>query len=293
MQNQTIGFIGLGVMGGGMAKNTVRKHGGQVRFFDLNAQAMADVGTAGGTPASSVAEAVRDADVIFLSLPGGKQVKQVCLGEDGIAASAKRGAVVVDLSTTTVADARAVAAGLAEKGVEFVDAPVARGRQAAIDGTLSIMVGATETLFAKVEPLLRYMATDVSLCGEVGCGQAVKLINNTLLMENITALAEMMIVGERAGVAPGVLLDVLSKGSADSFALRNHGMKAMLPRQFPAKAFPVPYAIKDLSYTMELAKDCGVHAKLPGLAMKYLERALEKGYSDEYFPVIIEVVETD
>jgi 3-hydroxyisobutyrate dehydrogenase-like beta-hydroxyacid dehydrogenase len=100
-------------------------------------------------------------------------------------------------------------------------------------------------------------------------------------------------VGERAGVAPGVLLDVLSKGSADSFALRNHGMKAMLPRQFPAKAFPVPYAIKDLSYTMELAKDCGVHAKLPDLAMKYLERALEKGYSDEYFPVIIEVVEAD
>ena len=100
------------------------------------------------------------------------------------------------------------------------------------------MVGAEPGLFAKVEPYLRYMGSDVTLCGGTGGGQVVKLINNTLLFEHVAALAEMMVVAERAGVKPATLLEAVSKGSGDSFALRNHGMKAMLPREFPERSFP-------------------------------------------------------
>lgn len=283
-----LGFVGLGVMGSGMCGNVVRKHSAPVHAFDMNPAALAVQVEAGAVAAANVAALAQTAEVIFLSLPGGKQVAAVC-GE--IAAHAKPGTIVVDLSTTGVSEARAVAGVLAGHGIEFADAPVARTRQAAIDGTLSIMVGSTEVLFARIEPLLRYMGSDVTYCGDVGCGQVVKLINNTLLFEQVAALAEMFVVAERAGVAPARLVEAISLGSGDSFALRNHGLKAMVPRQFPEKAFPMPYAIKDLGYTIELAEQMGVEPRLPRLAAEYYQAAIDAGIAEKYFPAIIEVVD--
>jgi 3-hydroxyisobutyrate dehydrogenase-like beta-hydroxyacid dehydrogenase len=284
----TLGFIGLGVMGGGMCANVVRKHGGTVHVFDINAEALAAQVEHGALQAASVAEVAQHAEVIFLSLPGGKQVAAV---SEEIAAHARPGTVVVDLSTTSVTEARAVAARLAEAGMAFADAPVARTRQAAIDGTLSIMVGADEALFARIEPLLRYMGSDVTLCGEVGCGQVVKLVNNTLLFEQVAAIAEMMVVAERAGVTPAKLIEAVGLGSGNSFALQTHAKKAMAPRDFPAKAFPMPYALKDLSYTIDLAEQMGVEPRLPRLVSEYYQAAIDAGIGDKYFPAIIEVVD--
>jgi 3-hydroxyisobutyrate dehydrogenase-like beta-hydroxyacid dehydrogenase len=153
------------------------------------------------------------------------------------------------------------------------------------------MVGASEALFATIEPLLRYMGSDVTHCGEIGCGQVVKLINNTLLFENVAAIAEMMVVAERAGVAPAKLVEAVSLGSGDSFALRNHGLKAMVPRQFPEKAFPSPYVLKDLGYAIALAEQTGVEPRLPRLAAEYYTAAVNQGLGDRYFPAIIEVVD--
>ena len=119
----------------------------------------------------------------------------------------------------------------------------------------------------------------------------VKLINNTLVFEHVAALAEMIVVGERAGVAPDILLQAVSKGSGDSFVLRNHGMKAMLPRTFPEKSFPPEYALKDLGYTIELARSCGVQPKLPAVVEAYYEEAVEKGLGGRYFPVIIQLID--
>lgn len=238
----------------------------------------------------SPAEIAAAADIIFLSLPGGRQVQDVCFGTDGLAGTARPGSIIVDLSTTGVAEARSVGARLAQSGILFADAPVARTRQAAQQGTLSIMVGASEDVFARIEPLLRYMGSDVTRCGETGCGQVVKLINNTLLFEHVAALAEMMVVAERAGVAPQTLLQAVSLGSGDSFALRNHGMKAMVPRNFPEKAFPSHYVLKDLGYAIELAKDCGVEPRLPELARQYYSTAVAQGLGDQYFPAIIELI---
>jgi 3-hydroxyisobutyrate dehydrogenase-like beta-hydroxyacid dehydrogenase len=287
----TIGFIGLGVMGGPMCRNVIEKHPAPVHAFDLNSAALRDLAEAGARPARSIAEVAAAADVIFLSLPGGKQVEEVCFCKDGIASVGRRGLIVIDLSTTSVAEARAVGARLTAVGIEFADSPVARTREAAAAGTLSIMVGASVALFAKIEPLLRYMGSDVTHCGAIGCGQVVKLINNTLVFEHVAALAEMMVVGERAGVAPDVLLQAVSKGSGDSFVLRNHGMKAMLPRNFPERSFPPEYVLKDLGYTMELAKSCGVQPRLPAVVQEYYRAAVEKGLGGRYFPTIIQLIE--
>jgi 3-hydroxyisobutyrate dehydrogenase-like beta-hydroxyacid dehydrogenase len=266
----------------------VRKHAGKVHAFDMNEAALQETVDAGALPAASVAEVARHADIIMLSLPGGKQVAAVCAD---IAAHAKPGTVVIDLSTTGVADARQVAATLAEKGMLFADAPVARTRQAAQDGTLSIMVGASDDLFARIAPLLAYMGSDVTHCGDVGCGQVVKLINNTLLFENVAAIAEMMVVAERAGVAPAKLVEAVGLGSGNSFALQNHGLKAMVPRAFPEKAFPAPYVLKDLGYAIELAGEMGVEPRMANRAAEYYAKAIDEGLGDKYFPAIIELID--
>ncbi len=286
-----LGFIGLGVMGGPMCRNVVTKHPAAVHAFDMNAAALAEAGRAGAKIAGSVAELAAVADIVLLSLPGGKQVHEVCFGEGGIAGTARPGTIIIDLSTTSVADARAASARAEEVGLRFADAPVARTREAAQAGTLSIMVGAEEALFARIEPLLRYMGSDVTRCGEAGCGQVVKLINNTLLFEHVAALAEMMVVAERAGVAPETLINAVSKGSGDSFALRNHGLKAMAARHFPERAFPAHYVLKDMGYCIELAENYGVAPKLPQLVLQYYREAVAQGIGDKYFPAIIELIE--
>ncbi|MFA7601923.1 MAG: NAD(P)-dependent oxidoreductase [Novosphingobium sp.] len=284
----TLGFIGLGVMGGPMSRNVVRRHAGKVHAFDMSEAALAETVAAGALAAGSVADVARAAEIVLLSLPGGKQVAAVCAE---IAAHARPGTVVVDLSTTGVGDARAVAATLAGADMRFADAPVARTRQAAQDGTLSIMVGAPDDLFARIAPLLGYMGSDVTHCGDVGCGQVVKLINNTLLFENVAAIAEMMVVAERAGVAPAKLVEAVGLGSGNSFALQNHGLKAMVPRSFPEKAFPAPYVLKDLGYAIELAGELGVEPRMANRAAEYYKAAIDEGLGDKYFPAIIELVD--
>lgn len=285
---ETLGFIGLGAMGGGMCDNVVRKHGGKVYAYDMNDSPLRVAAEAGAVAAGSVAEVAAAADVIFLSLPGGRQVAAVC---EDIAAHGRPGTIVIDLSTTGVADARAVAARLATAEMEFADAPVARARQAAWDGTLSIMVGASAELFSRIEPLLRMMGSDVTHCGEVGCGQVVKLVNNTLLFEHVAALAEMMVVAERAGVAPTKLVEAVGLGSGNSFALQSHGVKAMVPREFPEKAFPSDYVLKDMGYLIELAGQVGVEPRMANRAAQYYREAVDAGIGAKYFPAIIELVD--
>jgi 3-hydroxyisobutyrate dehydrogenase-like beta-hydroxyacid dehydrogenase len=285
-----IGFVGLGVMGGAMCRNVALKHSGAVLAFDSNSAAFEALDGTQARRVASLSEIAAEADVVFLSLPGGPAVEQVCLGTHGLTSGARRPQVIVDLSTTTVAAARSVAERLAALGVAFVDAPVARTREAAQRGELSIMVGSDAALFARIEPLLRYMGSDVTHCGATGCGQVVKLINNALVFENTLALAEMMVLGERSGVAPATLLEAVSKGSGDSFALRNHARKSMLPRDYPAKSFPPEYVLKDIGYVLELAEQTGVKTRVTELAQRYYAATAEHGWSGRYYPAVIEVV---
>ena len=285
---ETIGFIGLGVMGGPMCRNMAKKHSGRVLMLDRDGAAIAALSDTKAESAPSLEALAAAAEVIFLSLPGGPQVEAVSAA---IARAARPGTTIVDLSTTPVALARGVADHLKANGLDFADAPVARTREAAQRGELSIMVGAEAAVFARVKPLLHYIGSDVTHCGEVGCGQVVKLINNALVFEHTLALAEMMVVGERAGVKPETLLSAVSKGSGDSFVLRNHGTKAMLPRNFPEKAFPPEYVLKDLDYVLQLAADTGVRPGVAELARRYYDAACRQGLSGRYFPGVIEFIE--
>ena len=152
------------------------------------------------------------------------------------------------------------------------------------------MVGADPEVFARLEPLIRCFATDVTHCGAVGAGQVVKILNNMVLFETVNALAEALAVGRRAGLDPALLFDTLSKGSADSFALRNHGIKAMVPDNFPERAFSVEYARKDLSYALDLANDVGVPLRGAKVVDEVLRETSAAGFGGAYFPVLARVV---
>ena len=284
-QYKTLGFIGLGVMGETICRNLVRKSGVAVIAFDLALEPLARLRQEGAAVAGTVAEVIDKSEVIFLCLPSAKHVRAVFEG-DGILKHIREGQVVIDLGTSSVKQTRDFARQLQTRGAVWADAPIARTRQAAQDGTLSVMVGAAPDLFPAIEPLIRCFATDVTNCGGTGAGQVTKILNNMVLFETVNALAEAVAVAKHAGVDPALLLDTLSKGSADSFALRNHGLKAIVPGNFPERAFSTEYALKDLSYALELAGDAGIKIRGAELIGQVLQEAIDAGSGDAYFPVI-------
>ena len=287
----SLGFIGLGTMGEPMCANLARKAGLKVHAMDRRREPLDRLAAAGVVTCASIAELAARAELIFLSLPSGRQVEEVCLGPGGIATAGGRTRIVVDCGTSPVALTRTLASRLAEAGIEFADAPVARTREAAQQARLSIMVGASAALFARISPFLAAMGTDITHCGPVGCGQVVKILNNMVLFETVGALAEALAIGGRAGVDERLLLETLSKGSADSFALRNHAMKAMLPRQFPENAFCAEYAMKDLGYALELARAGGIEAAGAELVRERLGAVIAGGHGRKYWPVLLAAVE--
>lgn len=291
MTTSVIGFAGLGVMGEPICQNILTKSGAKLYVFDINSEPVDRLKALGAIPTDSIAELAAKVDILFLSLPGGPQVEAVIRGPGGILESARPGLLLVDTSTAPVSLTRELAGELAARGVDYADAPVARTRQAAQDGTLSIMVGASPEIFERVRPLLAHAATDITHCGPVGCGQVVKILNNMVLFETVVALSEALTLGKAAGVDPTLLFETLSKGSADSFALRNHGMKSMLPGNFPTGAFPTDYALKDVSYAIDLAALTGF--KVPGaeLAQTRMQKAQAAGYHDNYFPALVQVTD--
>ena len=285
-----IGFIGVGTMGEPMCRNLARKSGLEVLAADRDAAPLQRL-AADGVKSASVAEIAEECRFILLSLPGGREVEEVCLGRDGLVSKARLGWTVIDLSTAPVSLARRLYAEFEGMATSFADAPVARTRQAAIDGTLSIMVGGTPETFTRIEPLLRHMASEVTYCGGAGSGQAVKILNNMVLFQTGVALAEALSIARAHGVDGKVLFETLAKGSADSFALRNHGMKAMLPGVFPERAFSTEYAMKDLSYAIQLAEEAGVPALGADVVRELMSRAVELGHGAEYWPVLVKAIE--
>ena len=277
-----LGFIGLGVMGEPMCRNLAAKSGCAVSAFDVRR-----VAVEGTQAAASVEEAARDADIVFLSLPGGTEVDAVCRS---LLQTMKPRTCVADLSTAPVSLARRLHGEFAARSVEFADAPVARTREAARQGTLSVMVGGSPQAYARLRPLLACMASDVTHCGGPGAGQAMKLVNNLVLFQNVLAVAEALALVRHAGVDPALALEVLAKGSADSFALRNHGVKAMLRNDYPERAYSTEYALKDLGYALELAREGGLALSGAENARQLLEKSRAAGFGAEYFPALAKIV---
>jgi 3-hydroxyisobutyrate dehydrogenase-like beta-hydroxyacid dehydrogenase len=284
------GFIGLGVMGEPMCRHFVKKTGAKVLVHDINAEPVARLVQAGAVDAGSVAAAAK-ADIVFISMPSGVHLKKICEMTGGLLEFARDGQTIVDLSTSPLKLTRELAAAFAAKGADYADAPVARTRAAAEAGTLAISVGATPEIFKRIEPLLRCFAAEVTHCGGIGAGQVVKILNNMVVVGTVTALCEAAAIAESAGVSTQTLFEAFSKGSADSFALRNHGYKAVIPREFPERVFSTDYMHKDVSYALDMARDGGIEAREAALGGKLLAEASEKGFGDNYWPVIVKIIE--
>jgi 3-hydroxyisobutyrate dehydrogenase len=283
----TLGFIGLGVMGEPMCGHLARRSGRPVLGHDLRPEPLARL-AADRVTAAKPAEIADRCELILLSLPDGRAVTSVVAA---LEPNLRPGQCIVDTSTAPVALTREIGARLEARGIGYADAPVARTREAAAKGELSIMVGASDAVFAHVRPVLETMGTDVTHCGPVGCGQVVKILNNMLVFENTAALAEAIAIGRRNGVPPEVLLPTMAKGSGDSFVLRSHGMRSMLPRDFPERAFSTRYAIKDLSYALEMAAASGLAVPGAELTMQRLKASEQAGNGELYHPAVLRLID--
>jgi 3-hydroxyisobutyrate dehydrogenase len=289
--SNAIGFIGLGVMGEPICRNLVKKSGRPVVAFDLSAEPLERLRSDGAAIAPSVAAVFAESEIVFYCLPSGKHVRGLFEDTGGILEQVRSGQTVIDLGTSPVKLTREMAARLEAKGASFADAPIARTREAAINGTLSVMVGGSPELFGQVEPLIRFFASEVTHCGGTGAGQVTKIMNNMVLFQTVNALCEAAAIARRSGVDPKLLFETLSKGSADSFALRNHGLKAVIPGDFPERAFSTEYALKDLAYALDLARDVALETPGAELAGSMLQEAIDAGYGAAYWPVIAKVVD--
>lgn len=279
-----VGFVGLGVMGGAMCRNIIRRQRfASVTFIDPDREAVEAVAIVGGRPAIDLADLASSSDVIVLSLPDGDVSDQVI---NEFLPLARVGQLLIDTSTIPVHVAQRHAQRCAAARVSYVDAPVARTREAAEAGTLSTMVGGSAEAVALARPLLECIASDITHCGPAGNGEAVKILNNMILFQVVNALSEAMAIASRAGVPPELLAQVLEKGSADSFALRHHGRKSLIPGVYPERAFSTSYARKDNAYALSLARQMGVSARGALLMDQIFGDAVDAGYSQHYFPVI-------
>jgi 3-hydroxyisobutyrate dehydrogenase-like beta-hydroxyacid dehydrogenase len=299
-----LGFVGLGVMGEPMARNHVEKGAGSVTVFDVRQDPVDRLVAAGAAPGVSVAELVASVDIVCLSLPGGPELEAVVAGDGGVLSTLSDGQLVVDHTTAPPLLTKELADRCRSVGADYCDAPIARTRQAAIDGTLSIMVGGSAEAFARLAPLLAPVATDVTHCGDVGSGQVTKILNNMMLFQNVRAIAEAhaIAVGLAEGAAGsadddmriGLDLDqvfsAILAASGGSFALGSHGMKAMFPDSYPTDAFSTTYALKDLGYAIELAGQVGLDATGALTTQELMKAAKDAGYAEEYWPVFRRVL---
>ena len=283
----TLGFIGLGVMGEPMCGNLVAKTKLPVYGTDLKREPVERLAAKGLKACASIADVARQADLIFLSLHSPKAVEEVC---GAIAAAKGRTHTIADMSTTPVRLTKELHARLAKDGITLIDAPVAGMRARAHAGTLSIMVGATPGDFAAVQPHLAHMG-EATHCGATSFGQVVKALNNMVVFMTANALAEAITIGRRAGMDAKLLFETMSKGSSDSAVLRTPGLKHLVPDHFPEDAFPTDYALKDISLALELANDVGVNAPAAQHTRDLLEATSRAGYGRNYYPAMVKLVE--
>ncbi len=258
-----IAFIGLGNMGGGMAANLL-KAGHTVNAFDLSAEALARAKDNGCATFTSVREAVAGVDAVVSMLPNGKIVDSVYVGD--VIGYASKGAILLDCSTIDVDTARKVTAEATVAGYEMVDAPVSGGIGAANGGTLTFMVGGSESAFARAEPILAAMGKAVIHAGGSGAGQAAKICNNMLLGASMIATCEAFTLAEKLGLDLQTFYDISSKSSGQNWSMTSYCPVPGVGPQSPADndyqgGFATALMLKDLKLAMEAARS--VDANVP------------------------------
>lgn len=283
-----IGFIGLGIMGKPMAKNLL-KAGYALRAYDIVPEALAEVVAAGAERGSSPKDVAALSDLVITMLPNSPHVREVVLGRDGVLEGARRGAIVVDMSSIAPAVSQELAARLAEKGVAMLDAPVSGGEPKAIDGTLAIMVGGSEIVFNQVRDILLKMGATAVLCGAIGAGNVTKLANQIVVALNIAAMSEAFVLATKAGVDPAKVFDAIKGGLAGSTVLNAKAPMVLAGNYKPG--FRIELHIKDLQNALDTGHAVGAPIPLTSQVMEILQALKVDGHQRDDHGGIIQFYE--
>jgi 2-hydroxy-3-oxopropionate reductase len=283
-----IGFIGLGVMGTPMAGHLLQA--GHMLFVHTRSKVPATLADAGATVCTHARGVAERADIVFLMLPDTPDVEKVLFSEYGVAAGLAKGKAVVDCSSIDPIATRGFAARIAERGCEYLDAPVSGGEVGAKAASLSIMVGGSEAGFARVRPLLATLGKNITHVGGVGDGQVAKVANQMIVALNIGAVAEALVFASRAGADPARVRQALLGGFASSRVLEVHGER-MLKRSFDP-GFRIALHQKDLALALQGARTLGMALPQTALAAQLMQACAALGLGQADHAALVRSIET-
>jgi len=274
-----IGFIGLGIMGKPMVKNLI-KAGHELIVYDINSDSVAECVSCGAKGAASSADVAAECMHIITMLPNSPHVKEVICGENGILSTAKKGTIIIDMSSIAPLVSQELERECAKKGVILLDAPVSGGEPKAIEGTLSIMVGGCKATFENVKDILLCMGASAVHCGQIGAGNTTKLANQVIVALNIAALSEGMMLAKKAGVDPALVFDAIKGGLAGSTVM-NAKTPMILDGNFNP-GFKIDLHIKDLENALDTGHVSGAPLPLTAAVMEMMQnlRADDCGGND-------------
>ncbi|WP_342623367.1 3-hydroxyisobutyrate dehydrogenase [Pseudomonas alkylphenolica] len=287
-----IAFIGLGNMGAPMARNLI-KAGHQLQLFDLNKSVLAELAELGGTISSSPRDAAQQSDMVITMLPAAAHVRGVYLNEDGVLAGVRAGTPVVDCSTIDPQTAREVSAAAAKQGVDLADAPVSGGTGGAAAGTLTFMVGASDELFATLQPVLAQMGRNIVHCGAVGTGQIAKICNNLLLGISMIGVSEAMALGNALGIDTKVLAGIINSSTGRCWSSDTYNPWPGIIGTAPASrgytgGFGAELMLKDLGLATEAARQAHQPVILGAVAQQLYQAMSLRGDGGKDFSAIVE-----
>jgi len=284
-----IGFIGLGNMGKPMAKNLC-KAGYSLIVNDLNREAVAELVAMGAREAQTPAALAKNVDVLITMLPNEAIVRQVIMGETGILQGAAEGLCLIDMSSVSPEFSRQMAANAEKQGLAYMDAPVSGGVNGAEGGRLTIMAGGKESVIQKCRPVLEVLGEKIYEVGAIGSGDAVKMINNMLLAVNMAAAAEAFVLGQKIGLDPQKMLDIIGESSGSSYALQAKMPNFVFKGEF-APGFMIDLQQKDLELAIQSAKKQQVPFFMAALAQQVYSQAQSAGFGREDISAVIKPLE--
>lgn len=288
LNGQTIGFIGLGLMGRPMALNLFGA-GAEMVIHNRSRQVVDDLAAQGITPAATPAEVAHNAAILVLMLSDTAAVESVVFGEHGVIEGLTAGSLIVDMGTTEATATRDFAQRVRAKGGDWLDAPVSGGTIGAENGTLVFMAGGTDEAFARIRPLLDVLGHNAVHVGGVGAGQVAKAANQVIVGLTISAVGEALKLAERAGVDPAKVREALSGGFASSRILEVHGQR-MISGDFTPGGKCVTQR-KDLFQALKLAHENGLDLPTTQLVMEQYDRAIEAGFGDLDHAALIKILD--
>ncbi|HEY8449229.1 MAG TPA: NAD(P)-dependent oxidoreductase, partial [Bacillota bacterium] len=286
---ERIGFIGLGLMGQGMARNLL-KAGYPLTVWNRTASKQEPLVAAGAQAAANPREVAERSDVVITIVSDTPDVEQVILGEGGVIEGARPGLVVIDMSTISPAATRAIAARLAARGADMLDAPVSGGTEGAAQGTLSIMVGGRREVFERCRPILETMGKRITYIGDHGAGQMTKLVNQILVVGHALAMSEALVFAAKAGLDLERVLEAVSAGAAGSWMLSYRGPQILRGDFSPG--FTIDLQQKDVRLALEAADQLGVPLPATALVRQFYNTLQARGYGGEGNHALVRALET-